>query len=120
MAKPIPRELRQRVVDAYGRGEGTYEDVAARFMVGRATVSRWLGLERRTGSVEPKAMGGKRHEYIIGPDGEAFLNEILLELPDTNLAELADAFDDRFGQRPAVRTMGRALHRMGLSRKRGL
>ena len=71
MAKPIPRKLRQRVVDAYRGGEGTYEDLAARFMVGRATVSRLLGLERRSGSVEPKAMGGKRQKYIIGPQGEA-------------------------------------------------
>ena len=65
MAGAYPMELRTRVIAAYNDGEGTYDEIAERFAVGRATVSRWIALDRHRGSLEPKPMGGARHELII-------------------------------------------------------
>ena len=42
----IPAELRERVVSAFNEGEGTYDEIAERFKVGRASVIRWVALER--------------------------------------------------------------------------
>jgi transposase len=120
MPAPYPRELRDRVVTAYNNGEGTYEELADRFQVGRATVDRWLGLERTTGSVAPLAMGGARHAPMVDAAGEEYIRELLDLMPDSTLRELADGYEERFGVRMHERTMGRSVARMGLTRKRGL
>ncbi len=58
MPKPHPKELRERVVAAYKAGEGTFKSLGERFMVGEASVNRWVSLARRTGSVAPTPPGG--------------------------------------------------------------
>jgi transposase len=63
---PHPRALRERVIEAYNNGEGTYDELAGRFSVGRASVDSWIGLAKRTGSVEPKPMGGARRTSESG------------------------------------------------------
>ena len=120
MAGPLPKELRERVIAAWDNGEGTYEELAERFAVGRASVDRWIGLSRRTGSVEPLPMGGARHERKLDAAGEAYVAELLDLMPDSTLGELARAVEERFGVRMHERTMGRSVARMGLTRKRGL
>ena len=42
MAEAYPVSFRLRVVDAYESGEGSYATLAARFVVGTATVKRWV------------------------------------------------------------------------------
>lgn len=120
MASPYPKELRERVITAWDNGEGTYEELAERFAVGRATVDRWIGLARRTGSVEPLPMGGARHERKLDAAGQEYVAELLDLMPDSTLGELARAVEERFGVRMHERTMGRSVARMGLTRKRGL
>ena len=51
-------DLRQRVLAAYRRGEGSIEDLADRFEIAPRTVRNWLKLARTTGSVAPRAPGG--------------------------------------------------------------
>ena len=57
MPAPYPKELRQRVVDAYQQGNATQEEVAKRFCVGLPTVVRWVGRFRATNSLDPPADG---------------------------------------------------------------
>lgn len=119
MPGAYPVELRERVIAAYDDGEGTYEELAERFKVGRATVNRWLGLARRTGSVEAKPMGGARHERKVQGKGEEFVQELLAVMPDSTQRELAEAYADEFGVKMHRSTMGRSVARMGYTRKRG-
>ena len=48
MPKALSNDLRKRIVDAYKAGEGSYNDLAARFHVGYATVNRILARHRKT------------------------------------------------------------------------
>src|SRR5215471_16093311 len=60
---PMPaysQDLRQRVIDAVERKEGSIRQIARRFVVSLSFVVRLLQLKRRTGSVEPKPHGGGR------------------------------------------------------------
>ena len=50
--------FRIRVVNAYESGEGSYATLAMRFVVGTATVKRWVAQQRRDGHVEPKPKAG--------------------------------------------------------------
>ena len=77
MPGPHPQSLRDRVIEAYNDGEGTYRELAARFKVGEASVNRWVALDRWCGDSSPKRMGGARRARCIIPAGEAFLQELL-------------------------------------------
>ena len=62
MPAPLDVDLRERVVTAYTSGEGTYDEIARRFVVSPASVSRYLRRHREQGSLAPKlAIGGQPH-----------------------------------------------------------
>lgn len=119
MPGPLPRELRERVVAAYNNGAGTYKELAEQFKVGSATAERWVARERKTGSLEPDAMGGARHPRKVDAAGEELVRELLSVLPDSTLDELVETYEHHFGVSMHRATMGRALARMGFTRKRG-
>ena len=120
MAGAYTMDLRERVVQAYDDGAGSYKEIAERFCIGEATLSRWLGRRRRTGSLEPKVQGGARTPRKVDEEGERFLAEVLELLPDSTLGELVEAYEDHTGTTMHASTMGRSLARMGYTRKRGL
>lgn len=117
MPAAASEDLRIRVVNAYFAGEGTYEQIATRFSVGTASVSRWLRIRRETGSVQPKSHGGGMPSRIDGA-GLEMLAEFVRAKPDITLAELADKYAGRTETRVALSIMCRALKRLGLVRKK--
>ncbi len=58
MPKPLPVELRRRVVDAYRDGEGTFEEIAQGFRVAVSSALRWVQFDRYTNDVSPKPHAG--------------------------------------------------------------
>jgi len=66
MGKPLPMELRQRVVDFVGEGN-THRAAAAQFRVSIKFVNDMVLLKRRTGSLDPKPQGnGGGHGKLAG------------------------------------------------------
>src|SRR5262245_26820907 len=111
MSEPHPVQLRERVVEAYEAGAGSYPDVAARFAVGEASVKRWVWLKRRNGHVEPRAKAGGARSSITA----AALEALITQLRDPTAGELTAAFNTgrRGKARIHVSSMKRALHRNG-------
>ena len=119
MATALSVDLRKRVVAACTLEGASYEEAAARFGVGRASVSRWLRLFRETEALHPKPLPGRVPR--IDKSGEALVEELVQARPDATVAELAEAFRMRVGCRPiATCIMHRALDRLGLTRKKRL
>ncbi len=117
MPAPLSFDLRRRVVQAYQNGEGTYEELATRFGIGRATVDRVLRRERETGSAAAKPTGGSKPK--LDEDDMESIHFILLEQPDITLAALAERFVHDGGAEGVTRmTLWRALDRLGLTRKK--
>jgi transposase len=56
MSKALSVDLRVRVLAAVAAG-ASHREVAARFGVSAASVSRWRSLERRQGDVRPGPLG---------------------------------------------------------------
>lgn len=119
MAKPYPIELRERVIAAYENGEGSFRELGERFLVGEATVNRWVSRKRRTGTVAASAMGGRRRAFAVDAKGEAFIEWVLAEVPDSSAVELVAAYQEEFGVSVSQSSMKRTLHRLGYTRKRG-
>ena len=109
MAEAYPVSFRLRVVDAYESGEGSYATLATRFVVGTATVKRWVAQRRRDGHVEPKPKAGGTPSPVRG----ATVDALIAALGDPTASELTAAYNrQRRGRtRVHVSSMKRALHR---------
>ena len=81
------QDLRQRVLDAVERNEGSLRQIARLFVVSLSFVDRLLQLHRRTGSLEPKPHAGGRHA-ALGPDDRERLQALVRQQPDATLKEV--------------------------------
>ena len=106
-------DLRQRVLDAVLRGEGSLRQIARRFVVDLSFVVRLLQTYRRTGSIAPKPHGGG-HPPALGPEDLERLRELVCKQPDATLEELRR----RLGVACSTAAICRALNKLGLPRKK--
>ena len=119
MPNPLPVELRQRVVNAYDNGEGTYEELAERFQVGRASVNRWLRLAR-AGELKPRRKQGPVPSMRkLKADHLQFLEQTIVDVPDSSAAELVQGLVEEFGLVISEATVKRARRELGFTPKRG-
>lgn len=117
MPKPLPVEIRERVVEVVEKEGATIEETARRFRVGTASVKRWLRRSRESGSVAPDAMGGLRVVWI-GVDERDQLIELVKAMPDATLDELADEYNARHKTSVSRSALLRALQRFDITRKK--
>src|SRR5262249_17485327 len=111
--RPYSQDLRQRIVDTVQRGEGTIRQIAERFLVSVAFVTRLLQLHRSSGSVEPRPHGGGNPAALTPEDLER-LREFIAKQPDATLQECAA----HLGSSCSLATISRALSKLGLPRKK--
>jgi transposase len=111
MAEALPIALRQRVVEAYERGDGSYPTIAEMFRVGEASVRRWVGQFRDVGHLQPRKKGGGQRSDVSVKELEAILDK----LGDANAGEITAAYNRgrRGRDRRHASSIKRALHRAG-------
>jgi len=97
----------------------TRQDVVELFDIGIATLGRWLRRQRETGRVDPAPMGGPRN-VRIDEAGLDVIRGIIAENSDVLLEELAVAFREKTGVEVSRATMGRAVKRADITRKKNL
>lgn len=116
MPKALSIDLRERIVRAWKDGK-EWEEIAQVLMVGVASVNRVVCRYRRTGLVTPKPHGGGQPPKI--PDDKLPVVAALVDAePDATLLEYAAAYQQREGVSVSTATIGRALARLNLSRKK--
>ena len=111
--KAYSTDLRQRVVDACDRRDGTREQIASRFSVSVTWIRKVLRQRRDTGSIAPKPHGGGRLSVFDEP-AAVRLREAVRADEDATLEELAQAS----GVSCSVPAVYRALKRLGITRKK--
>jgi transposase len=110
---PYSHDLRQRVLDAVERHEGSVRQIARRFVVSLAFVVRLLQTHRRTGSIDPKPHRGG-HPPALGPEDLQRLGELVRQQPDATLEELRQ----RLGVACSTAALSRALAKPRLPLKK--
>lgn len=110
---PYPVELRERVIKLWQLGR-TWEELAEVFQIGRATVNRWVRRYRATGTANPLPHGGGQP---LRTD-DAVVVRLIEAAPDRTRAEVADAYAKATGVPLSVASIGRALQRLGFTRKK--
>jgi len=118
MPAPLSEDLRERIIATYIRGGLTYDELAERFAVGRASVARFLRLHRTTGSVSPKPpAGGTAHR--LDEEARRAVTEIVDSHPDATLATIAEKWaSERPELAVSVATIGRAIRSAGFTLKK--
>lgn len=119
MPKPLPIELRSRVVEAYNNGEGTFHELGIRFQVCLNTVYRWVRLQRRNQDLSPKPYGTGSRPRLNENELDT-LRLLVTEKSDRTVSELSLLWNDRYDIKVSRTTMGRALLRAGLPFKKRL
>ena len=115
MPRPYSADLRERVLLACERREGTREATARRFRVAASTVYDWLRAARTEGrrGAKPRTRG----PAPLGGQGAA-LARLVAAGNDATLAEYAEQLAERAGVRRSPATLCRALKALGLVRKK--
>jgi transposase len=109
----LSQDLRERIVSAYDRGDGTREQIANRYDVSLGMVKKLLQQRRTTGDI------GARHRYSgakpkITGDHQKMLESLIRESPDMTLEQLRDAI----GIHCTPQAVFYVLKRMGLTLKK--
>jgi transposase len=111
--RPYSSDLRERIVAAVARGQGSLRELADVFSVSLSCIVRLLRRHRATGSVLPQPHAGGPHP-LLDADACQRLLALVREQPDATLAELRA----RLGVPCSLSTICRALRRHGISRKK--
>jgi transposase len=110
---PYSIDLRERVLDAYDRGEGTQEELAELFQVSTRWIQKLLAQRQQTGSIAPRPYRQGRKAAITGEDIERLREAVRLK-PDATLEELRETL----GIKGSIMCIFRALKRLGITRKK--
>lgn len=113
MRKPISLDLRERIVEAYEREEGTREEVAKRFKVSLGMVKKLLQQESRTGDLRPRYRFCGRKAKLMAQHG-AELKALVAKEPDVTLVEMKE----RLGLSCTVAAIHVLLTKLGLTYKK--
>ena len=90
--KTISLDLRQRIVAAYDRGEGTREDVANRYNVSLGFVAKLLHQRRQTKDIAPRhKYSGRKPKFLS--EHRRQLRAWLSQKPDLTLRELREKLE---------------------------
>ena len=97
MARPLSLDLRERVVDAVGKGMSCRQ-AAARFGVSASSAIRWGAQVRAGVALAPRNQGGDRRSQRIETEA-AFILGAVAQRPDMTLAELKEKLRTRHERR---------------------
>ena len=113
--RPLSQDLRQRIIAARERGDGTGE-VCKRLGVSRKSVERFWNEHLRTGQCRPKQIGGYRRSRLAPHDRR--LRRWIETTPDLTLAELQQRCQDQLQVAIGLTALWHRLRRLGLSYKK--
>lgn len=116
MARPLSKELREKVVNAYKRGVGTIEKIAMIFEIHPRTVAKYLQIYRDTGDLTPKPLPGRTP--ILNDQNLVIIKSIIMSNSDGTLQEYCDAFKKKTGIEVTFVTIHNACKKLNIRRKK--
>ena len=113
--RPLSQDLRERIIAARERGDGTSE-VCRRFGVSPKSVERFWNQHRLTGQCHPKQIGGYRRSRLEKHDRT--LRRWLVLQSDLTLVQLQERCRQRLGVQIGINALWHRLDHLGLSYKK--
>lgn len=115
MPYPLSNDLRERVV-AFVEAGNSCNEAARHFDTSVSFAVNLMTLYRKTGSIDPRPAGGKRHGKLDA--AEVFLKAFVGRKPDVTMPELAAVLMEEKGIDVAAQSLSRWLIKKGFSFKK--
>ncbi len=115
MGKPHPIELRARAVALVEQGN-THTEAARRLCVSIKFVNDMIRLKRETGALKPKPQGNPGRGKLT--EVKDWVQGRISAQPDLTIDELTAELFAEHGLKVHRSSVGRLLHRLGLSHKK--
>lgn len=109
-------DLREKIVNAYERGDTSVRKVAVQFGVAKSYVQKLLHLKKTQGHLEPKQQGGAMKGRLDEYGRE--LAAMVQSHPDATLAEYCEYFGEEHHVWVCRSVMCCALQKQQLTRKK--
>jgi transposase len=116
MARPLLKEIREKIVHSYLRGFGTIAEVADMFDVTSRTVFNYLKMYRENGDLTPKPLPGR--PPILNKQNLSIIKTIILSNRDGTLQEFCDEFERQVKIKITIVTMHNACNKLKMKRKK--
>src|SRR5947209_5751624 len=113
--KAYSQDMREQVVKAVEQGV-EYKQIVRVMGVSLATIGRYIKQYRETGQVRAKAIPGRPSKKIV-PLQAGLAAQVQL-YPDATLAQHAQYWQQSQGMQVSASSVGRALKRMRITRKK--
>jgi transposase len=110
-------DLRQKVVAAYERGEGSIDEIASFFSVGPTFVKKMLRLNHEGSDLSPLPHGGG-HTPKLSDKHLQLLRAEIARNNDVTIEELRELLRKKVGVDVSQPTVSRVLARINLPRKK--
>lgn len=110
-------DLRQKVLDAYNRQEGSQRQLAKRFSVSLSFIQDLLKRYREDGTIVPREHGGGATAKL-NDEQVAWVERLVEDDNDAILVALCERLEQRSGIRVSRATMGRLTQKLLLTRKK--
>jgi len=111
--RTLSLDLRERILSAYDKGEGTRAGMALRFRVSLGMVKKLLQQRRRTGDIAPRHHCAGRKPMIVATH-QSQLRALLARKSDLTLKELRAAMELKC----SLQAIHVVLAKMGLTYKK--
>lgn len=115
--KAYSNDLRQKILEAYFKGEGSIRQVAKRFSVSKSFVEKILKRYRETGKIAALPRGGKVPAKLT-TEQMLLVAQLVEEDNDATLEELCKRLNEKIQVRVSRATMGRVVVKLKLTRKK--
>lgn len=112
MSKPYSYDLRQKVIQAIELDGMKKSEAAGVFQISRNTIDLWLKRKAETGDIQAKS--NRPHQTTDKITDWAKFSAFAQQHGDKTQAQMASLWDADI----SARTISRALHKLGLSRKK--
>ena len=116
MARPLSKELREKIVSAYDRGMGTIKELAEIFDITPRAVAKYLQIYRETGDLTPKPLPGR--PPILTETNLNIIKAIILSNRDGTLQDFCDVFQSKTGIGVTIVTIHNACKKLDIHRKK--
>ena len=117
MPKTYSIDLRQKIVDAYDRGDISQRKLAQQFGVAKSFVQKILKQRRETNSILPKVRLNQTPPKLK-EEHRVILAELVEAKNDATLAELCEQIYERTGIRVGTTTMHNTLKKLEITVKK--
>ena len=117
MGKPYGDDLRRKLLYAHDQGQGTLEELAARFLVSVGWAKKISAARKRTGQAErlPHHPGRKPH---ADAKAQQQVRAWFVQQPDLTLAEVQQKLHSEAGVRLSLPQVWHLLRKLGLRLKK--